>query len=108
MAVWIALGSTPVGVGPGNPTIDSGGNSLELTEAFKLSQRTVRGKGAERVLTLRGRVSICRVCTSIGGGSDGGWSCTCSCKKYDESGEVLHLVEDLNDVEDAIISSLLK
>jgi hypothetical protein len=32
-AVWMAAGSTPVGVGPGNPTTDSGGKSERLTEA---------------------------------------------------------------------------
>lgn len=29
----MALGSTPVGVGPGKPTTDSGGKSEELTTA---------------------------------------------------------------------------
>lgn len=32
-AVWITLGSTPVGVGPGKPTTDSGGKTEELTSA---------------------------------------------------------------------------
>jgi hypothetical protein len=32
-AVWAAAGWTPVGVGPGKPTTDSGGNNTELTVA---------------------------------------------------------------------------
>jgi hypothetical protein len=32
-AVWIALGSAPVGVGPGKPTTDSGGKFDGLTAA---------------------------------------------------------------------------
>lgn len=32
-AVWIAAGSAPVGVGPGKPTFDSGGNGSGLTAA---------------------------------------------------------------------------